>query len=151
MLHVCHYQFSLYFPTSVNHKNFLKYFKTFQIFAFPPMQKLLSNFSFVYSGRSSPIFTCCHYWPICFPYSLWSLCSPTTNTLCSADLHSSAERGQPNISTPNNGKYSASFTVGQQHCEKHKSNWDQGRRPTVHWDFITELVIQTFQSFKNTF
>lgn len=35
MLHVCYYQFSLYFPTSVNHKNFLKYFKTFQIFCIP--------------------------------------------------------------------------------------------------------------------
>lgn len=85
MLHVCHYQFSLYFPTSVNHKNYFEIFQDFSNFLHSHRCKN-SNFSFVYSGRFSPIFTCCHSLLICFPYSLWSLCSPTTNTLCSADL-----------------------------------------------------------------
>lgn len=82
--------------------------------------------------------------PICFLYSLLSLCSPTTSTHCSAHLLSAAERGQPNNSTPNNGKYAAtaSFTAGWQHYRKHRSSWGRGRRPTVHCHFTAELGLQ---------
>jgi len=73
--------------------------------------------------------TCCQSFLFVFLFSLLFF-SLTTSIRFSTNLSFSAEQGQPN-----NDKYSAapSFTAGREHCQKHRSNWGQGRRPVVRW------------------